>query len=41
MAGLSNLSNLSPLGNDQINSDFMSELSRDNSLIANTQESPI
>ena len=41
MAGLSNLSNLSPLGNDQINSDFMSELSLDNSLIANTQESPI
>lgn len=41
MAGLSNLSNLSPLGNDQINSSWMSDLSSDNSLIGLTQESPI
>ena len=41
MAGLSNLKNLSPLGNDQINSDFMSDLSFENSLIGLSQESPI
>jgi len=41
MAGLSNLSNLSPMGNDQINSDWMSELAIDNSLIGLSQPTPI
>ena len=41
MPGLQNLNNLSPLGNDQINSDWMSELTSDFSLIGESQESPI